>query len=111
MIYRRGDIVLVLFPDSNQRTAKRRPALVIQADGLETGLQHVVVAMITSQLNRIGHRSRVAAVAADRGGLLMDSVIMTNNLATIHHFEIDRVIGQFARMDLVDTSLRATLGL
>jgi hypothetical protein len=28
MPYKRGDVVLVLFPDSNLRTAKRRPALV-----------------------------------------------------------------------------------
>jgi mRNA-degrading endonuclease toxin of MazEF toxin-antitoxin module len=32
--YRRGDIVLVVFPDSNLRTAKRRPALIIQAGNL-----------------------------------------------------------------------------
>ena len=38
MNYRRGDIVLVLFPDSNLRTSKRRPALVVQADQLGTGL-------------------------------------------------------------------------
>lgn len=39
MPYKRGDVVLVLFPDSNLRTAKRRPALVIQADNLNTGLR------------------------------------------------------------------------
>jgi hypothetical protein len=38
MPYKRGDVVLVLFPDSNLRTAKRRPALIIQADDLNTGL-------------------------------------------------------------------------
>jgi mRNA-degrading endonuclease toxin of MazEF toxin-antitoxin module len=35
MPYKRGEVVLVLFPDSNLRTAKRRPALVIQADNLK----------------------------------------------------------------------------
>jgi hypothetical protein len=38
MPYSRGNVVLVLFPDSNLRTAKRRPALVVQADNLQTGL-------------------------------------------------------------------------
>ncbi len=38
MRYKRGDVVLVLFPDSNLLTAKRRPALVIQANNLNTGL-------------------------------------------------------------------------
>ncbi len=31
MPYSRGQVVLVLFPNSNLRTAKRRPALVVQA--------------------------------------------------------------------------------
>jgi mRNA-degrading endonuclease toxin of MazEF toxin-antitoxin module len=47
--YKRGDIVLVLFPHSNLRTAKPRPALVVQADDLQTGLLQVIVAMITSK--------------------------------------------------------------
>ncbi|MFB2894590.1 type II toxin-antitoxin system PemK/MazF family toxin [Aerosakkonemataceae cyanobacterium BLCC-F50] len=34
MSYNRGDVVLVLFPNSDLRTAKRRPALVVQADNL-----------------------------------------------------------------------------
>lgn len=36
MTYNRGDVVLVLFPNSDLRTAKRRPALVVQADNLGT---------------------------------------------------------------------------
>lgn len=34
---KRGEIVVVLFPDSNLRTAKLRPALVVQRDQLDTG--------------------------------------------------------------------------
>lgn len=52
MPYSRGDVVL-LFPDSNLNTAKRRPALVIQADNLSTGLSQTIVAMITSNLQVI----------------------------------------------------------
>jgi mRNA interferase MazF len=29
---RRGDVVLVLFPNSDLKTAKRRPALMLQRD-------------------------------------------------------------------------------
>ena len=50
----RGDIVLVLFPDSNLRTAKRRPAMVVQADELGSGLAQTIVAMITSNMQRAG---------------------------------------------------------
>jgi len=58
MPYKRGDVVLVLFPDSNLRTAKRRPALVIQADNLNTGLRQTIIAMITSNMSRAEHPSR-----------------------------------------------------
>jgi mRNA interferase MazF len=57
MNYRRGDVVLVLFPDSNLRTSKRRPAVVVQADELEADLPQRIVAMITSNM-----RAQEAAV-------------------------------------------------
>jgi mRNA interferase MazF len=50
--------------------------------------------MITSNMARAGHPSRVIVRAgsesANESGLLMDSVIMTDNLATTHYSEIDR---------------------
>jgi mRNA interferase MazF len=59
MNYRRGDVVLVLFPDSNLRTSKRRPAVVVQADRLGADLPQTIVAMITSNMARAGHPSRL----------------------------------------------------
>ena len=41
----------------------------------------------------------------------MDSVIMTDNLATIHESEIDRVIGRLPGMSEIDAALRKTLAL
>jgi mRNA interferase MazF len=111
----RGDVVLVLFPDSNLRTAKRRPALVVQADDLNTGLPQTIVAMITSNMSRAGHPSRISVSrASSQGqqmGLLTDSVVMTDNLATILENEIDRVIGQCADMKSLDAALKHTLGV
>ena len=111
----RGDVVLVLFPDSNLRTSKRRPALVVQADQLGAGLAQTIVAMITSNMARAGHPSRVivrvAGESAESSGLLMDSVIMTDNLATIQFSEIDRVIGTFAGLKEIGAALRKTLAL
>ena len=111
----RGDVVLVLFPDSNLVTAKRRPALIVQADDLKTGLSQTLVAMITSNLARAGHPSRVAVTQSSaegrQMGLRTDSVVMTDNLATILETEIDRVIGRCSQMQLIDAALRCTLGL
>ena len=67
----RGDVVLVLFPDSNLQTAKRRPALVVQADGLETGLRQTIVAMITSNPARAGHASRWSVAQSSTEGRQM----------------------------------------
>lgn len=115
MPYERGDVVLVLFPDSNRRTAKRRPALVVQADNLNAGLSQSIVAMITSNMARAAHPSRVAVARgfplSQKTGLLTDSVIMTDNLATVLHSEIDRVIGECSEMHKIDAALRITLGL
>lgn len=115
MPHRRGDVVLVLFPDSNLRTAKRRPALVVQADDLGTALSQVIVAMVTSNLSRGGHASRVevklGTPEATRSGLRTDSVIMTDNLATVLDTDIDCAIGSFPAMPAVDAALRATLAL
>jgi hypothetical protein len=41
----------------------------------------------------------------------MNSVIMTDNVATVQHSEIDRVIGSFPATVKLDASLRATLAL
>jgi len=44
-------------------------------------------------------------------GLLTDSVVMTDNLATVLEKEIDRAIGFCADMQAIDAALRHTLGL
>ncbi len=112
--YNRGDVILVRYPNSDLRTAKTRPALIVQADTLHTGLPQVIVAMITSRLFRANHPSRVvvkvSTSAGQQSGLLTDSVVMTDNLATIAEVAIDRGIGTLHMTD-VDAALRHTLKL
>lgn len=115
MPYNRGDVVLVLYPDSNLRTAKRRPALVVQANGLQTGLPQVLLAMISSNPARAGRPCRITILQSSREGQQMglrtDSIIMTDNLATVREVEIDRRLGALADMLAVDVALRHTLNL
>ncbi len=112
--FNRGDVILVVFPNSDLRTAKLRPALIVQADNLQTGLPQVIVAMITSNLTRANHASRLLIRRTTRigrqAGLLTDSVVMTDNLATLLETAIDRVIGNLP-MKAIDVALRHTLGL
>ena len=112
---RRGDVVLVLFPNSDLRTAKRRPVIVLQRDELNNGLSQSIVAMISSNLARRGHPSRVFVHCdSDEGklaGLRLDSVIMTDNVATVMETEMDSILGHLPEMKHVDAALKHTLGL
>jgi len=89
--------------------------LVVQADMLHTGLPQTIVAMVSSNMARAGHPSRVTVLQASMEGRHMglhtDSVIMTDNLATVLETEIDRTIGKCANMQAVGQALRHTLGL
>lgn len=111
---KRGNVALVLFPHSDLRTAKTRPVLVVQADALGTDLSQIIVAMITSRTFRAGHPSRVFAPhdspTGQASGLLTDSVVMTDNLATITEAAFDRIIGSLPMTD-IDKALRHTLEL
>ena len=104
----------MLYPNSDLRTAKTRPALIVQADELGTGLTQVVVAMISSQMFRSGHPSPVTirhdSTTGLQSGLLSDSVVMTDNLATIVESALDDVIGNIPMSD-IDRALRHTLAL
>lgn len=113
-VYSRGDVVLVMFPHSDLLTAKTRPAVIVQADDLKTGMPQVIVAMISGRMFRAGPPSRVViAVTSPAGrqsGLLGDSVVMTDNVATIAVAAIDRVIGSIP-MPQIDRALRHTFAL
>ena len=115
MLIKKGDVVRVLFPHSNLASAKRRPALVVQADNLKTGLPQTVLAMISSNLNRANHPSRVTVLLQSpegiASGLRTDSIIMTDYLATILDSEIDSVLGSLPNFEKVDEALRHTFGL
>ena len=95
-------------------TAKLRPGLIVQADDLQTNLPQLVVAMITSNMSRADHPSRVTILVStpegQRSGLIMDSVVMTDNLATVVESTIERVIG-WMPIEKVNAALRHTLNL
>ena len=71
--------------------------------------------MITSNMSRAAHSSRVKLLlnspAGRQSNILMDSVVMTDNLATIRESEIDRVLGSLNDMTEVEAALRRTLSL
>lgn len=112
MNLRRGDVVLIQFPNSDLLTYKLRPALVVQDLNIGTGIAQVVLALITSNLRRTGPtRVQVTGSTQRAMGVLAPSVIVTDVLQTVREAVIGRTIGTCPVMDQVGRALRATLGL
>jgi mRNA interferase MazF len=114
MTYKRGDVVLVYYPNSDLATYKKRPALIVQADAITTGLPQKLVAMITSNLARQGETRVTVLKDSDLGramGIRMDSVVVADNLATVEDQIIDKKIGHCSEMATVNTALKKALGL
>jgi mRNA interferase MazF len=58
----RGDVGLARFPHAAGGRGKKRPVVVVQADGYNQTLRHVIVAEVTSNL----------AAASDPANLLIE---------------------------------------
>ncbi len=115
MTYKQGDTILVWYPDSNLLTAKKRPAIILQTDNLNTGLDQLIIGMITSNLERRNHPSRifvdVNTPLGKKTGIISNSVIMTDNIATIRTSEIYRKLGVFEDSGALKASIRHTFGV
>ncbi|HOJ99793.1 MAG TPA: type II toxin-antitoxin system PemK/MazF family toxin [Termitinemataceae bacterium] len=112
--YKRGDVILVRFPYSDLTHYKKRPALIVMGDEVQSEFNQTIAVMITSNLQRTGPTRipiNMQDAAAQAMGLLTDSVIVTDHLATIEEREIDKKIGHCPLMAKVDDALKITLGL
>ena len=112
--YKRGDVILVKFPYSDLVRYKKRPALVVQGETVETGLSQRVVVQITSNLGRTGDTRLPVKKDSPDGqamGILSDSVIVADHLATVLPREIDKVNGRCTFLPEVETALKRVLGL
>lgn len=117
MNVRRGDVVLAIYPFASGAGASRRPAVVIQDDRDNTRMQNTIIAQITTNLRRSSEPTHLRIDAGSNegreAGLLHDSVISCNNLATVRGDRIDRIIGHLSDATILrlDACLKAALGL
>ena len=117
MNVRRGDVVLAKYPFSSGTGATRRPAVVVQDDRDNVRRQSTIIAQITTNLRRVAEPTHLLIKAETsegrQAGVLHDSVISCNDLATVREDRIDRVIGHLSEslMRQVDAALKAALGL
>ena len=113
----RGDVVLAWYPFASGEGGKRRPCLVVQNDADNARLTNTIVAQITSNL-RSAHEPthlllEVGTAEGTQSGLLHDSLVSGNNLATIEQALIARTIGSLSGATMVrfDDCLEAALDL
>ena len=115
MSIKRGDVVLAWYPFASGKGGKRRPCVILQNDEDNQKLANTVVAQITGNLARLGDKSHllieVATPEGQQSGLLHDSLVSCNNLATIEQSLINKVIGSLsaALMQEVNDCLKAAL--
>jgi len=117
MSVKRGEVVIVRFPFASGTGAKVRPALVIQNDRNNARMTNVIVVAITTTRHRSQEPTQllidVATPAGAQSGLLNDSVVSCENLATVEQSLIIRTIGSLppSAMSQVDDCLKVSLGL
>ena len=118
MSVRRGEVVIVDFPYSNQTGRKVRPALVIQADLLNQ-LQpaDTILAAIArwhrSDRTATEYAIDISTVEGQRTGILTKSVVQCWNLTPYTPARILQVIGKLpdAAMQQVNACLKAALDI
>lgn len=108
---KRGDVVLVGFMFSDETETKRRPVVVISSSGYHRSRQEVVVAAITSNVNR---RLFGDYIVKDwKGAGLLFPSLVTAIFRTVKRTMIERKLGSMPTADLkgVDRELRRVLDL
>jgi mRNA interferase MazF len=114
-IYRRGQVVVVNVPFSDQTGSKPRPALVVSAERFHRTLPDVIVCPISSQPRYFRRPGSGDCLLRNwqAVGLRHPSTVRISNLVAVDKGLIDRVLGSVRGEDLttVGRGLREALGL
>jgi mRNA interferase MazF len=113
VIIRRGDIIYAdLSPVIGSEQGGVRPVLVIQNDIGNKYSPTVIVAAITSQINKAKLPTHVE-LAAEEYGITKDSVILLEQIRTIDKKRLKEKIGHLSDdlMKKVDEGLQISFGL
>ena len=114
---KRGDIVLAIFPHASGTPAKRRPALVVQADYYNQKISNVLLAPITSNLARRNDAAHffidIATPEGKLSGLTQNSLVSCLNVGVVPGSLIGPKIGELsaASMLQIDACLKVALGI
>lgn len=110
---RRGEIYQAnLNPVIGSEQGGRRPVLVVQNDLGNRFSATVIVAAITSQLNKASLPTHMP-ISKEESGLTKDSVVLLEQLRTLDKQRLELRLGvlQKGKMLMVDRALRISLNL
>ena len=113
----RGDVGMARFPHAGGTRGKKRPVVVVQADGYNAKLKHAIVAEVTSNLGAaVDPASLLIDVSTPEGqatGLTQNSVVCCLFLATIAEDRVSKVIGKLSGtlLQRLDDCLKTAMGL
>jgi mRNA interferase MazF len=111
---KRGEVVLVDFPYSDRTGSKLRPALVVQADFLNSLIADTVLVSITRRTRGAATTEVPLDPAVEtQSGLRQASIVSCTNFLTIDQVLIDQTIGRLSAtaMQQVDHCIKAALQL
>ncbi|MBF0345377.1 MAG: type II toxin-antitoxin system PemK/MazF family toxin [Nitrospirae bacterium] len=97
--YKRGDVILVPFRFSNQKAAKKRPAIVISCDAYSSVSFDTVIMAITSQTEKTLGVGECLIQDWHTSGLLKPSVIKPA-ISTIEQTLILKKLGKLSAIDV-----------
>src|SRR4051812_12060717 len=117
MTMKRGDIVLALYPHASGTPAKRRPALVVQADFYNQKISNVLLAPITSNVARRNDPAHyfidISTPDGKQSGLNQNSLVSCLNVGVVPLTVVGPKIGELTAVAMLklDECLKAALGM
>jgi mRNA interferase MazF len=110
----RGDVFRAdLEPHEGSEQGGIRPVVVISRDALNNASPVVVVAPITDAANKKKTYPSHVRVAAGKGGLTMDSIVICEQVRAISKTRLKHALGKFDKAILtsIEAALKITLDL
>jgi mRNA interferase MazF len=113
MARKRGEVVVVDFPFSDGSGAKRRPAVVVQADLLNRATTDTILASISTTATGGPTQVLIDASTDPNSGLSVACGVRCEKLAVIEQNTVYGTAGHLSRrtMQKVDTCLKFALGV
>jgi len=110
--YKRGDVILVPFPFSDQTSVKQRPSLVISVDAFQERGPDLLIMAVTSQVRGRLNLGEFIIRDWQTAGLLKPSAVKAA-ITTIEAGLVRRWLGRLSDYDLeqLKKALQGLLGL